>query len=104
MFAAVVIGILTLSTLQTKTNTYANSVDPDHYELCHQDLNCLLFGCRFWLINSLRKYAYSNMRILPRKTENFQMKNCGSFHISAQNIDCGYVLELPQWGGSKEYP
>ena len=24
--------------------------------------------------------------------------------ISAQNIDCGYLLELPHWGGSNEYP
>ena len=31
------------------------------------------------------------------------MKNSGSFHISAQNIDCGYSLELPQWGDSNEY-
>ena len=26
------------------------------------------------------------------------------FHISAQNIDCGYSLELPRRGGSNEYP
>ena len=26
------------------------------------------------------------------------------FLISAQNIDCGYSLELPRWGGSNEYP
>ena len=26
------------------------------------------------------------------------------FHNSAQNIDCGYSLELPQRGGSNEYP
>ena len=26
------------------------------------------------------------------------------FLISAQNIDCGYLLELPQRGGSSEYP
>ena len=32
------------------------------------------------------------------------MKNSDIFHISAQNIDCGYLLELPQWGGSNEYP
>ena len=38
------------------------------------------------------------------KKENFQMKNSGIFHISAQNIDCGYLLELPQWGSSNEYP
>ena len=28
-----------------------------------------------------------------RKTENFQIKNSDIFHISAQNIDCGYSLE-----------
>ena len=39
---------------------------------------------------SLRKHAYSNiLRILPPKYENFHMKNPGSFHISAQNLDCG---------------
>ena len=32
------------------------------------------------------------------------MKNSGSFYISAQNIDCGYSLEPPRWGGSNEYP
>ena len=26
------------------------------------------------------------------------------FHISAQNRDCGYSLELPWWGSSNEYP
>ena len=41
---------------------------------------------------------------LPPKNENFQMKNSGSFHISAQNIDCGYSLEPPHRGGSNEYP
>ena len=32
------------------------------------------------------------------------MKNSRSFHISAQNIDCGYLLEPPQRGGSNKYP
>ena len=45
----------------------------------------------------LRKHALSNiMGILPPKNENFQMKNSGSFHISAQNIDRGYLLEPPR--------
>ena len=26
------------------------------------------------------------------------------FHISAQNIDCGYSLEPPRWRRSNEYP
>ena len=54
---------------------------------------------------SLRKHAYSNiLKILPPKTENFQIKNSDIFHISAQNIDCGYSLEPPLRGGSNEYP
>ena len=40
----------------------------------------------------------------PKKTENFQIKNSDIFHISAQNIDCGYSLEPPRRGGSNEYP
>ena len=56
---------------------------------------CLFYVC--WLEMALRKHAYSNiLRILPPKNENFQMKKSGSFHISAQNIDCGYLLEPPQ--------
>ena len=31
------------------------------------------------------------------------MKNSDIFHISAQNIDCGYSLELPPRGWSYEY-
>ena len=44
------------------------------------------------------------LKILPPKNESFQMKNSKIFHISAQNIDCGYSLEPPRWGGSNEYP
>ena len=58
---------------------------------------CLLF--------SLRIHAYSNiLKILQPKKENFQIKNFDIFHISAQNIDCRYSLELPRRGGSNEYP
>ena len=38
------------------------------------------------------------------KLENFLIKNSDLFHISAQNIDCGYSLEPPRRGGSNEYP
>ena len=39
-----------------------------------------------------------------QKNENFQLKISDIFHISAQNIDCGYSLEPPRRGGSNEYP
>ena len=29
------------------------------------------------------------------KNENFHIKNSDIFHVSAQNIDCGYSLEPP---------
>ena len=54
---------------------------------------------------ALWKQAYLNiLKILPPKNENFQIKILIFFHISAQNIDCVYLLEPPQWGGSNEYP
>ena len=37
-------------------------------------------------------------------SKTFQIKNLIFFHISAQNIDCGYSLEPPRRGGSNEYP
>ena len=56
-------------------------------------------------LDPLRKHAYSNiLKILQSKKENFQIKNSNIFHFSAQNIDCGYSLELPQRGGSNKYP
>ena len=58
-----------------------------------------------WLGKPLRKHAYSNiLQILSPKNENFQIKNSDIFHVSAQNIDCGYSLESPRRGGSNEYP
>ena len=57
------------------------------------------------LVTPLRKHTYSNiLKISPPKTERFQIKNSDIFHISAQNIDCGYSLEPPRRGGSNEYP
>ena len=48
---------------------------------------------------------------LLKHTENFTIKiwkfsnkKFWYFHISAQNIDCGYSLEPPRRGGSNEYP
>ena len=50
---------------------------------------------------TLRKHSYSNiLKISPPKTE-FSHKNSDIFHISAQNIDCGYSLER---GSSNEFP
>ena len=57
----------------------------------------------------LRKHAYSNiLKLSPtKKTEGFQIKILifsDIFHISAQNINCGYSLEPPRRCGSNGYP
>ena len=56
--------------------------------------------------DSIQKHAYSNIlkKKIPPKNENFQTKNSDIFHSSAQNMDCVYLLELPQRGSSNEYP
>ena len=65
----------------------------------------------FWIAKDasffipLRKHAYSNiLKTLQPKQGNFPIKNSNIFHISAQNIHCGYSLEPPRRGGSNEYP
>ena len=56
-------------------------------------------------LTALRKYAYSNiLKILPPENEKFQIKKSYIFHVSSQNIDCGYSLEPPRRGGTNKYP
>ena len=43
-------------------------------------------------------------KISPPKTDFFFQIKTDIFHISAQNIDCGYSLEPPRRGGSNESP
>ena len=65
---------------------------------------CLLYYFTH-ISRAIRKHAYSNiLKILPPKNENFRIKNSDIFHISAQNIDCGYSLEPHRRCGSNEYP
>ena len=53
---------------------------------------------------SLRKHAYTkHCKFYRGKYETVKMKNCDIFLIFAQNIDCGYSLELPRQGSSNEY-
>ena len=53
------------------------------------------------IITKTRLFKYIVNFTTNKKT--FQIKN-SIFHISAQNIDCGYSLEPPRRGGSNEYP
>ena len=54
-------------------------------------------------IMKTRLFKYTE-NITTKKPEKFQIKKSDIFHISAQNIDCGYLLEPPRRGGYNEYP
>ena len=64
-----------------------------------------------WSISMKFMWPYCIMKIrlfkyienFTTKNEYFQMKTSGSFHISVQNINCVYLLELLWWGSSNEY-
>ena len=45
-----------------------------------------------------RKFHLQKLKIFIQKKKN------DIFHISPQNVGCGYLLELSWWGGSNEYP
>ena len=64
-------------------------------------LTYLSFGYAYITKTRLFKYTvnYTN-----RKQPKFSEKKFWYFSISAQNIDCGYSLELPHRGSSNEYP
>ena len=49
-------------------------------------------------------FKYTENFTTKKKNEIFQMKKLWNFSYSAQNIDCGYSLELPRRGGSNKYP
>ena len=53
-------------------------------------------------ITKTRLFKYIE-NFTTKKNGKFSEKNSDIFHISAQNIDCGYSLE-PRRGGSNGYP
>ena len=58
------------------------------------------YGCSLRITKTcLFKY---NENFTTKKWK-FSDKNSDIFHISAQNVDCGYSLEPPRRGGSNEY-
>ena len=54
------------------------------------------------IITKTRLFKY--IENFTTKNWKFLDKNSDIFPVSAQNIDCGYLLEPPRRGGSNEYP
>ena len=61
-----------------------------------------LFVTKKYCISKTHLFKY--IKNFTTKNWKFSDKNSDIFHISAQNIDCGYLLELPCQGSSIEYP
>ena len=55
-------------------------------------------------IMKTRLFKYIENFTTKKKGKFSDKKKSDIFHISAQNIDCGYSLEPPRRGGSNEYP
>ena len=52
---------------------------------------------------ALRKCLFKYIENSTSKNWNFSDKNSDIFHISVQNINCGYSLEPPRQGGTNDY-
>ena len=83
--------------------------------MCHVKRKDVFEHAQNTYIQIYRRHAlslhYENTPILiyienftSKNQKRSDKKNSDVFHISAQNIDCGYSLEPPQRGGSNEYP
>ena len=89
---------------QSKTkNSMANSVDPD--EMAHMSpLICIYTICVSICLGLITKTGLLKyIENFTTKNWKFSGKNSDIFHTSAQNIDCGYSLEMPHRGISNEY-
>ena len=65
-------------------------------------LDFVVTWLKFSNITKTRLFKY--FENFTTKNWNFSDKKSDIFHISAQNIDCGYSLEPPRRRGSNKYP
>ena len=83
-----------ISCSEVKWNFKGMQKEDYNFELSEEKEIYSLWIVKMLVKMPLRKHAYSNLlKILQPKMENFQIKKCNIFHISAQNINCGYSLE-----------
>ena len=85
-----------------KVNSLARG---DERLLCLLEVNWIFLVISLPLITSITKTClFKFIENFTIKKGKFSDKKFDIFHISAQNIDCGYLLEPPRRGGSNEYP
>ena len=68
------------------------------------DFPCLQMNSQAPDVNITKTRLFKYIENFTTKNWKFSDKNSDTFHVFAQNIDCGYWLELPHWGSSNEYP
>ena len=62
----------------------------------------ILFGYSDTFLTLQKQFKYTEN--FTTKNWKFSNKNSDIFHVSAQNTDCGYLLEPPCQGCSNKYP
>ena len=70
--------------------------------ICMEENAALSDKTAIIVITKTRLFKYIE-KFISKNWKFSDKKNFDIFHISAQNIDCGYSLELPRRGGSVEY-
>ena len=78
---------------QSRTPDITLETEPLSFFLSAIQICCGIMGTR--LFKYIENFTTKNWK--------FSDKNSDIFHISAQNIDCGYSLELPCIGCSNQY-
>ena len=73
--------------------------------IASESINRMCFGLKITKTILIKKTCLFNyIESFTSKNWKISDKNSDIFHITAQNIDCGYLLELPRQSGSNEYP
>ena len=73
----------------------------------YEDVHVLFHAClKFFLLffSITKTHLFKYIKKFHHQKLIVSDKNSDIFHISAQNIDCGYSLEPPRRGGSNECP
>ena len=77
-------------------STYTNSQGQDQPAYPGREIELLPGITKTCLFKYMENFTTKQGKLSDKKSD--------IFHISAQNIDCGYSIEPPRRGGPNEYP
>ena len=90
------------SIITVRITYYRPVCKQSNHRTSDQDIYCLLHIRLFFDVNKKTR-LFKYIENFTTKKGKFSDKKIWFFHISVQNIDCGYSLEPRRRGGSNEY-